>query len=670
MRNVLLRIGFTLCLLAGLCAAYRPLAKTPDASVQETAPGTCFKIKVVDEQTSRGVPMVELRTVHEVRYYTDSNGIVAFYEPGLMNRMVFFHVKSHGYEYPEDAFGSRGIVLEPKAGEEAVIQIRRINVAERLYRVTGGGIYRDSILTGEEVPLRQPLLSGQVLGQDSVLQELYQGRLFWIWGDTNRPSYPLGNFSSSAATSELPGKGGLDPDQGVDLTYFVDESGFSKRMVPLKEEGMVWLSALMAVRDNTGRERLLATFSRMKSLGERLEHGFVAFNDTTQTFERLKSFEAGDPAAPGGHPLRVSVQGDEWLYFSEPFHLGLNLRVRATWEHATDLDAYEVLIPPEPPVGEQVAVPARWKNTAQVRTSDPEGWSALSKKRLSPEQSSPVCDIETGEPVLSHGGTIYWNAYRQKWVAVFLQSWGKSSLIGEVWYAEADNPTGPWGYAKKIVTHEDYSFYNVKHHPYFDQDGGRLIYFEGTYTRAFSGTKVATPRYDYNQMMYRLALDDPRLFLPVAVYQTVDEDGRADYLLGPEIEQRGKWAQVEAVAFFACSPERVREGCIPVWRTTKPEGGRSSVRLVPESPGDASEQPFFYAVAPQNIGAGTPPSNLVPLYEYSDPSTGGFRYTVDGDFEDPGLGRSSEILCYVWRNPRPMTVLEPAAKPLPSGEGR
>src|SRR5262245_23779649 len=43
-----------------------------------------FTITVVDEQTGRGVPLVELRTVHQVAYYTDSNGIVAFREPGLM----------------------------------------------------------------------------------------------------------------------------------------------------------------------------------------------------------------------------------------------------------------------------------------------------------------------------------------------------------------------------------------------------------------------------------------------------------------------------------------------------------------------------------------------------------------------------------------------------------
>jgi hypothetical protein len=86
-----------------------------------------------------------------------------------------------------------------------------------------------------------------------------------------------------------------------------------------------------------------------------------------------------------------------------------------------------------------------------------------------------------------------------------------TSVCGEIWYAEAPELIGPWSKARKIVTHDDYSFYNVAHHAFFDQEGGRLIYFEGTYTMMFSGTKVPTPRYDYNQIMYRLDLADERL---------------------------------------------------------------------------------------------------------------------------------------------------------------
>src|SRR5262245_49958 len=104
--------------------------------------GKYFNITVVDEQTGRGVPLVELRTVNNIRSYTDSNGIVAFHEPGLMKQTVFFHVRSHGYEFARDGFGFRGKALEVTEGGSARLTVRRINIAQRLYRVTGGGIYR------------------------------------------------------------------------------------------------------------------------------------------------------------------------------------------------------------------------------------------------------------------------------------------------------------------------------------------------------------------------------------------------------------------------------------------------------------------------------------------------------------------------------------------------
>jgi hypothetical protein len=108
---------------------------------------------------------------------------------------------------------------------------------------------------------------------------------------------------------------------------------------------------------------------------------------------------------------------------------------------------------------------------------------------------------------------VAWNAHRGRWIMIFVQE-GGASYLGEVWYAEADAPTGPWGAAVKVASHERYSFYNPKHQPMFDKDGGRFIFFEGTYTHTFSGNPDATPRYDYNQMMYKLDLAHPRLKLP------------------------------------------------------------------------------------------------------------------------------------------------------------
>jgi hypothetical protein len=122
-------------------------------------------------------------------------------------------------------------------------------------------------------------------------------------------------------------------------------------------------------------------------------------------------------------------------------------------------------------------------------------------------------DVESGKKVIGHSGSIAWNEYRNCWVMILQEVWG-SSMLGEVWYLESPTLVGPWEHARKIITHDDYSFYNVVHHPFFDQKGGQLIYLEGTYTRMFSGAAVSTPRYDYNQVMYRLDLADERLHQP------------------------------------------------------------------------------------------------------------------------------------------------------------
>src|SRR5262249_48214646 len=152
----------------------------------------------------------------------DSAGMVAFNEPGLMNQTVFLTISSHGYEFAADGFGYHGKTVETLPGTGATFKIRRINIAERLYRLTGEGIYGDSVLLGKKPPIDHPLTNAGVVGQDSVLAVVYRGKIRWFFGDTSRAGYPLGNFSTTGATSDLPSKGGLPPEAGVNLDYFAD----------------------------------------------------------------------------------------------------------------------------------------------------------------------------------------------------------------------------------------------------------------------------------------------------------------------------------------------------------------------------------------------------------------------------------------------------------------
>src|SRR5689334_2563029 len=64
------------------------------AAVADGGPSHPFAIGVVDAETGRGVPLVELKTTNDICYYTDSNGLVAFREPGLMGTRVHFTVAS------------------------------------------------------------------------------------------------------------------------------------------------------------------------------------------------------------------------------------------------------------------------------------------------------------------------------------------------------------------------------------------------------------------------------------------------------------------------------------------------------------------------------------------------------------------------------------------------
>lgn len=476
-----------------------------------------FTIQVVDDATGRGVPLVELKTVNNIRCYTDSAGIVAFSEPGLMNQDVFFHVSSHGYEFPKDGFGYRGIRLTTTPGGEATLKIKRINIAQRLYRVTGAGIYRDSVLAGKPVPTEQPILNGRVLGSDSVVNAVYNGKIYWFWGDTNRPSYPLGNFHVPGAVSPLPGDGTLDAESGINLEYFVDEHGFARPMAQMPGKGPTWISGLVTLDGNDGRQRLLATYVKIEPPLTVYERGLAEFNDATKRFDKVVEFDLQAPLIPGGHPLKHRDGGVEYVYFAAPFPL---VRVRAALEHLRDPSKYEAYTclrrgsrSESIEVDQTGAAPAySWKPDTIPFT--PKLQARLTQEgKIKPEEGLFQLTDDAGKPVMMHSGSVYWNDYRERWIAIGVQSFG-TSLLGEIWFAEAEALTGPWVNARKIVTHDAYSFYNPKQHPMLDKHRGRVILFEGTYTNMFSGNKDQTPRYDYNQIMYKLDLSDPRLRLP------------------------------------------------------------------------------------------------------------------------------------------------------------
>jgi len=460
-----------------------------------------FELRFLDADTQRGIPLVEAWTVNGIHYVSDSAGRIAFDEPGLLGGSVYFKLRCHGYEIPKDGFGNAGVRRPTRAGGRTVVRLKRVNVAERLYRITGQGIYADSVRLGREVPLRQPLLNGRVVGQDSAQAVVYRGKVRWFWGDTAKPSYPLGQFQTSGATAALPGDGGLAPDVGVDLDYFVGPDGFSRPMAPMSDGALVWIDGLLTVSDADGQEVMLAHFSRRKSLAKQLEHGLLRYDDEKDVFERVATFDEDNTWR---HPRGQATMHEGWIYFAHPF---VTTRVPARLDAVLDPAAYEAW----------AAVPAGtgglrhgWQKETGPINQTTEAARLKESPASEPKPVLQLWDAATGKPVQAHAGSVRWNPYRQRWLLICAER-GGTSFLGETWYAEAGAVTGPWGPAVKIVTHEKYSFYNPVQHTFFDEAGGRVIYFEGTYTKMFSGNQIATPRYDYNQIMYRLDLDVPRL---------------------------------------------------------------------------------------------------------------------------------------------------------------
>jgi hypothetical protein len=291
-----------------------------------------------------------------------------------------------------------------------------------------------------------------------------------------------------------------------------------------------------------------------------------------------------------------------------------------------------------------------WKrNTSPLSDKDIE--SLVGAGTLRPDEEVNVLhDVDDNSTVLSGGGSVYWNAYRKRWVMITTEVFGKLSFDGESYFSEADTPEGPWLYAKHIATHGGWTFYNPAQHPFFDQDGGRVIYYEGTYVDSFSAMKDLTPRYNYDQIMYKLTLDDPRLSIPEPVYRITNADGSRTFAMKEELDANNEWNLVKSIPFYAIPATRNHDGDVPVYVTSS-----GVLQLTAPS---ASSQPLFYALA---SAAKTSPTE-VPLYE-ALAGDGSATYSTDST---SSIAKSGTILANVWHNPSPSVVaVDPSAQPDP-----
>lgn len=442
-------------------------------SLAADAPKSC-RIEVIEKGSGWPVPLVELRTTHNLSFITDNAGVVAMDAPELMGRQTWFTVIGHGYDVPKDGFGYRGVRLTPEPGKTLRVEVVRSILAKRIGRLTGAGLFAESQKLGEHPDWKD---SG-IHGCDSVQNAVHRGRLFWAWGDTNMPNYQLGLYDMSGATTDVNPLVSPEPPLKMKFDYFTDDSGRQRSVAKMPGGGPTWVTAYVSLPDRAGVSRLVGSFVKIKPPLDAYESGLCVWNDETSQFDRLRVLWTKSDATPTqrpmpqGHPaFWKDAQGKEWVLFGNPLP---TLRCPATFEAWQDEETWEVLKPQE-----------------------------------------TLVDAEGGD-VTPHSGSIAWNEYRKRWVTIFMEKFGKPSVFGELWYAEADTPTGPWGTAVKVLTHENYTFYNPRIHPEFTQAGSPALFFEGTYTKEFAKHASPTPRYDYNQILYRLDLNDPGLKLKPA----------------------------------------------------------------------------------------------------------------------------------------------------------
>lgn len=443
----------------------------PVAVVLATESRYSFRILVVDDQTDLPVPMVELRTVSGLVWITDNAGVACIDAPELQNRETWFYVQSHGYEYPADGFGFRGVRIIPKQGDSRILRLKRTMIAERMGRLTGSGLVAESQKLGEHLDVSET----GVVGCDSVRTASWNGGAFWIWGDTNVPKYPLGLFHTLGATTGETPFGSIDVPIKPQWKYFRNERGEPRNLVASDWKGPIWLGGLTNVDDRSGKSHLVATYQKIKGFLEAVEIGLCEWNQEKESFEILKVVwsktpESTSPAGlnlPDGHVTRYRDEnGVAWLLFGNSFP---DLKLE---------DRYEA-----------------WQ--------DPKSWI--------PIQAVTQLDDVQRNPVHVHRGAIAWSSFLQSWVSIFTEQGGKPSFLGELWYAKSETPFGPWSPAVKVVTHNNYTLYNPALHADWSSGNDPYLYFEGTYTAEFANNPQPTPRYNYNQILFRIHLQDNRL---------------------------------------------------------------------------------------------------------------------------------------------------------------
>lgn len=639
--------------LAGifLCASGFLVLPTYAAETQ----GEYAQINVVEESTGQPIPMVKLIFHNGMIFYTDNQGIAAVRIPGLMGEQVRVVLRSPSPGYPGDFFlGGAHVVLRPDGSD--TITIERRNLAERLYRVTGMGLYRDSKLVGADVPIEDPLSNLDVISHGLGNQAVFKGKLYWFWDGHSTLRNPIPNLKLSGATSELPSSGGLDPRIGINLDYVTGFFGV-RRLLRIDENVQAVKRNVFVTEDSSG-EQVLHAYYQLLDDGSRVEHGILLWDESGKQFKIVKEFPSGMKVRVCRNTIRIQTEGREWFYLTCPHPI---VRVPARPDLFQDPSRYETFAPLDEEGN------WGWQTQTETITNRDQPQLLESTSMTREDGLFHLTDVRTGQSILGMGGTVNWNEYRDKWIMVFTEALGRSKH-GEVWYAEADSPLGPWVYARRIATHRqstrfarEFTYAFPKLHSYFQKQKGETVFFSGTFGK-FLTESAPVPRYEMNEMMYGLDVTQRGLFLPTAVYEYRDDQDRIQY--GTRKNTTQSIRSSPTVRYYALPPDRPSGESVPVWLMESTDSnGNSVVRLTTDSDQVASDvQPVFYALSVDTV----PPNPAVEdLFEYKNQETGKLLYApADQAPEGDQWSLNRGPVVKVWSSPRVDPPTDPYSKPV------
>ena len=237
------------------------------------------------------------------------------------------------------------------------------------------------------------------------------------------------------------------------LSYFVDDQGFARPTAPMPGDGPTWISGLTVLKDAAARERMFAFYAKIRKMLEVYERGLAEFNPETKRFEKVVQFPDADNLC-----RRVSrrssvsssrTMGSNYVYYAIRIPLLPHAGRPGTPQGAHGVRGLHL-----PGTGHAASRSSRstavaegrlhygWKTNTQLVRQDQQT-KLIASRRIKPRRSRcSICATSTrARRCMAHGGSVYWNAYRKRWVMITVESFGSTSTSAR---SGMPRPTRRW----------------------------------------------------------------------------------------------------------------------------------------------------------------------------------------------------------------------------------